>query len=72
MPRGERDDPGLYGLHRFRDQLADRDPAGDERERHRRHTKAIDSLLNFETVKYFTAEEREKARYDNPSPATSA
>jgi len=26
--------------------------------------KAIDSLLNFETVKYFTAEEREKARYD--------
>jgi ATP-binding cassette subfamily B protein len=28
------------------------------------NTKAIDSLLNFETVKYFTAEEREKARYD--------
>ena len=26
--------------------------------------KAIDSLLNFETVKYFGAEEREAARYD--------
>lgn len=28
------------------------------------NTKAIDSLLNFETVKYFNAEEREKERYD--------
>src|SRR5271166_5375881 len=28
------------------------------------NTKAIDSLLNFETVKYFNAEEREAARYD--------
>ncbi len=27
--------------------------------------KAIDSLLNFETVKYFNAEEREAARYDD-------
>ncbi len=27
--------------------------------------KAIDSLLNFETVKYFGAEEREAARYDS-------
>jgi ATP-binding cassette, subfamily B, heavy metal transporter len=27
--------------------------------------KAIDSLLNFETVKYFTAEEREAQRYDS-------
>ena len=26
--------------------------------------KAVDSLLNFETVKYFTAESREAARYD--------
>ena len=26
--------------------------------------KAVDSLLNFETVKYFNAEEREAARYD--------
>ncbi len=26
--------------------------------------KAIDSLLNFETVKYFGAEEREALRYD--------
>jgi ATP-binding cassette, subfamily B, heavy metal transporter len=29
------------------------------------NTKAIDSLLNFETVKYFGAERREAARYDN-------
>ena len=28
------------------------------------NTKAIDSLLNFETVKYFNAEKREAARYD--------
>jgi ABC-type transport system involved in Fe-S cluster assembly fused permease/ATPase subunit len=28
------------------------------------NTKAIDSLLNYETVKYFGAEEREAARYD--------
>src|SRR3954454_11322442 len=28
------------------------------------NTKAIDSLLNYETVKYFAAEERETARYD--------
>ncbi|RAI39902.1 ABCB family ABC transporter ATP-binding protein/permease [Rhodoplanes roseus] len=28
------------------------------------NTKAIDSLLNYETVKYFSAEERETARYD--------
>ncbi len=28
------------------------------------NTKAIDSLLNFETVKYFNAEARETARYD--------
>ena len=27
--------------------------------------KAIDSLLNYETVKYFSAEEREAQRYDN-------
>ena len=26
--------------------------------------KAIDSLLNYETVKYFSAEEREAERYD--------
>src|SRR6202167_547808 len=28
------------------------------------NTKAIDSLLSYETVKYFTAEEREATRYD--------
>jgi len=29
------------------------------------NTKAIDSLLNYETVKYFAAEDREAARYDH-------
>jgi len=28
------------------------------------NVKAIDSLLNYETVKYFVAEEREASRYD--------
>src|SRR5207342_423163 len=28
------------------------------------NVKAVDSLLNYETVKYFTAEERESRRYD--------
>ena len=28
------------------------------------NTKAVDSLLNYETVKYFGAEARETARYD--------
>jgi len=28
------------------------------------NAKAIDSLLNYETVKYFSAEEREAKRYD--------
>ncbi len=30
----------------------------------RAHTRAIDSLLNYETVKYFTAEKTEAAQYD--------
>lgn len=30
----------------------------------RAHTRAIDSLLNYETVKYFNAEQDEAARYD--------
>ena len=33
------------------------------------NTKAIDSLLNYETVKYFGAEEREAARYDRSMAA---
>jgi ATP-binding cassette, subfamily B, heavy metal transporter len=33
------------------------------------NTKAIDSLLNYETVKYFGAEEREAARYDKSMAA---
>jgi len=33
------------------------------------HQKAVDSLLNYETVKYFSAEERESARYDRAMAA---
>ncbi|MEM8624442.1 MAG: ABC transporter ATP-binding protein/permease [Pseudomonadota bacterium] len=33
------------------------------------HQKAVDSLLNYETVKYFNAEERETARYDTAMAA---
>jgi ATP-binding cassette, subfamily B, heavy metal transporter len=33
------------------------------------NTKAIDSLLNYETVKYFSAEAREAARYDHSMEA---
>lgn len=29
------------------------------------HTRALDSLLNYETVKYFTAEQREAQQYDH-------
>ena len=36
------------------------------------NTKAIDSLLNFETVKYFGAEKREAARYDKRDGALRA
>ena len=33
------------------------------------HQKAVDSLLNYETVKYFSAEDREAARYDGAMAA---
>ncbi len=33
------------------------------------HQKAVDSLLNYETVKYFSAEERESSRYDSSMAA---
>ena len=48
-----------------RDQLADVDPpfAMNESDTDA-NTKAIDSLLNYETVKYFGAERREAERYD--------
>ena len=35
-------------------------------------TKSLDSLINYETVKYFGNEEHEAERYDTPSPATNA
>src|SRR5919112_4736504 len=40
----------------FRKQMNDSDTDAN--------TKAVDSLLNYETVKYFNAEQRETARYD--------
>ena len=39
-------------------------PARDERAQHEANTKAVDSLLNYETVKYFGNEEHEARRYD--------
>ena len=42
---------------RIRKEMNDQDTAANQ--------KAIDSLLNFETVKYFGAEDREAARYDD-------
>ncbi|MFK5996621.1 MAG: ABC transporter ATP-binding protein/permease [Rhodobacterales bacterium] len=42
---------------RIRKEMNDRDTDANQ--------KAIDSLLNFETVKYFNAEEREAMRYDD-------
>ena len=36
------------------------------------NTKAIDSLLNYETVKYFGNEEHEARRYDDSLPALRA
>jgi len=40
-------------------------PPPDERQRHRRQPlRPSTSLLNYETVKYFVAEEREARRYD--------
>ena len=41
---------------KIRKEMNDQDTAANQ--------KAIDSLLNYETVKYFTAEEREADRYD--------
>ncbi len=41
---------------KIRKEMNDQDTAANQ--------KAIDSLLNFETVKYFNAEKREAARYD--------
>ena len=49
----------FYMVHLRGDRLAHRHPPRDERERPDAHSKAIDSLLNFETVKYFGNEERE-------------
>ena len=36
------------------------------------HQKAVDSLLNYETVKYFSAEQREAERYDRSMAAYQA
>jgi ABC-type transport system involved in Fe-S cluster assembly fused permease/ATPase subunit len=46
---------------RIRKEMNDQDQRANQR--------AIDSLLNYETVKYFSAEEREAARYDTAMTA---
>ena len=55
----------LYMGHLLRDRMAHRYPPQDERERHRRQRQGDRSLLNYETVKYFSAENRETRRYDH-------
>jgi len=64
--RGHHPDHGraLHVVHLHRDRVAHLDSPADERQRQRRQHQAIDSLLNYETVKYFSAEEREAKRYD--------
>ena len=49
--------------------MAQRVAHADERPRYRGGRHAVDSLLNFETVKYFGAEEREARRYDGAMAA---
>ncbi len=54
----------LHVLHHEGDRVAHRHPPQDERERYRRQYEGGRQPLNFETVKYFGAEERETERYD--------
>ena len=56
---------GLSHLHRAGDRVADGDPAPRERARLEANTKAIDSLLNYETVKYFGNEAHEARRFES-------
>ena len=56
---------GLHQLHRHRHRVAHQVPPPDERARLAWRTRApIDSLLNYETVKYFNNEDFEAKRYD--------
>ena len=55
---------GLCPVHTNHYGLAVTVSANDEREGLEANTKAIDSFLNFETVKYFNNEEHEYRRYD--------
>ena len=40
-------------------------PPNERSRQTRQHDRAVDSLLNYETVKYFNAEEFEARRYDD-------
>jgi ABC-type transport system involved in Fe-S cluster assembly fused permease/ATPase subunit len=44
-------------------------PSRDERAGQPRHTRAVDALLNYETVKYFNNEASRPARYDDRAGA---
>jgi len=44
--------------------MADEVPPRDEHARSRSHARAVDSLLNYETVKYFGNEAHELERFD--------
>ena len=54
----------LHRLHRQGHRVAHAVPARGQRVRLGGHTKAVDSLLNYETVKYFNNEDFEARRYD--------
>ena len=64
LGRRVRDGGGLPRLHLQGDAVAHRDPPQMNDSDTDANTKAVDSLLNFETVKYFGAERREAERYD--------
>ncbi len=62
--RHRRDDRRLCLVHDRRLELAHRAAPHDERSDTEANSKAVDSLLNYETVKYFGNEDMESARYD--------
>jgi ABC-type transport system involved in Fe-S cluster assembly fused permease/ATPase subunit len=68
--RAGRHHRALYLVHLQGDRMAGEDPREMNAQDTDANQKAIDSLLNFETVKYFGAEAREADRYDAPWPAT--
>jgi ABC-type transport system involved in Fe-S cluster assembly fused permease/ATPase subunit len=57
----------VYIASRWRHRMAHAVPPPDERARFTAHTRAIDSLLNYETVKYFNNEDFEARSATTPA-----